>query len=519
MASGTRLSRRSFLSAAGAGVAGAGSLSELGVAYAQTRPALTVAIGGDVQTLDPHKVFSVIDYYLLANVFEGLYSHDENGNPVPGLAESVTVAPDGLSYDFVLRAGAKFHNGDPVTSEDIVFSWQRAAAPATRNPRANVLVANIAAVEPLDPRRVRLKLKSLDPSLLENVDAFWYIVPKKHMTSVGDEAFVRNPVGTGPFRFVRRQPNQSITIEGFSEHWGRQPQVGTVRLEIIPDDQARMAKIQTGEADIVTNLPAILAPEIEGSHDVKLVRGGGYNNVYVAINNRSKNPALAKKEVRQALNMAVDRPTLADAIVKGYARLWDLFCSPGIIGCDVKVEPYKYDPAAARRMLERAGFDFARPLNFVGLASGRLPQGTELVEGIAYFLDKVGVKTNINMLEYGAWAAVVGAREKDPNVDLVVTTLSDYNNDPSGRLLRSVYSNTTFSWYSNPEVDALLDGMNQFQSPTDREGYIRKLFAKLHDEAPAINLWSTDALYATRKNIAWKPTPATWPILWNVRKS
>src|SRR5262249_20323358 len=148
------LGRRTALALMAAGAAAHGL-----PALAQARPDLVVAIPTDGISLDPHKSSTAADYPVLNNIFEGLYGHDENGDLVPFLAESVKIGPDGLTYEFSLRRNAKFHNGDPVTAADVRFSWQRAIDPVLRNPRASALPANITDVQILDDHTAKLVLK------------------------------------------------------------------------------------------------------------------------------------------------------------------------------------------------------------------------------------------------------------------------------------------------------------------------------------------------------------------------
>jgi peptide/nickel transport system substrate-binding protein len=510
--------RAALLSGAGAAVAMAAGAAV--PARAQARPPLTVAIGTDLITQDPCRIAGGNDYFFFANVFEGLYGPDENGKPAPLLAESHAVSPDGLSYEFTLRPNARFHSGEPVTAEDVRFSWQRAVAPETRNPRASVLVANIADVEVLDQRRCRVKLKQRDASFLDNCGEYWYIISKKHAEAGGENPFDRQPIGTGPFAFVERRVRSYIKLRGFEQHWGRVPAFGEVTLKIIPDDQSRVAQVQTGESDIVTNVPPVLAAPLQRLPNVQVVRAPSFQNIYIAINALNGHPGLRRADVRRALNMAVDKAALLRATMLGFAQQLEQPCHPDIFGCDAQVTPYGYNPDRARQILAEAGFDFGRPLKLLGQGTGRVPQARETLQGVAAFLNRIGIRTEINMLDYGAWISVYGARQKDPSVDLVFANFTDYNGDPSGRLLRQVRTGATYSWYSNPEIDAMLDRMNDFASVEERRAFVRRLFARLHEEAPLIPLWTVDSIYGVGRGLSWKPTPnVSWPVLWNVRRA
>jgi peptide/nickel transport system substrate-binding protein len=490
------------------------------LAQTQAKPSLTVAVGTDATTMDPCRIAGGNDYFFFANVFEGLYGPDEKGQPAPLLAESHTVSPDGLNWEFTLRPNARFHTGEPVTADDVRFSWQRAVAPETRNPRASVLVANIKDVVVLDAQRCRVQLKRRDASFLDNCGEYWYIISRKHVEAGGENPFDRMPVGTGPFAFVERRIRSYIKLRGFDQHWGRVPAVGDVTLKIIPDDQSRVAQIQTGESDIVINVPPVLAAPLQRQPNVQIIRAPSFQNIYVAINALNGHPGLQRADVRRALNMAIDKPALLRATMLGFAQQIEQPCQVGVFGCDGPVTPDGFNPARAREILMQAGFDFNRPLRILGQGTGRVPQARETVQGVAAFLNRIGVRTELNMLDYGAWISIYGGREKDPNVDLVFANFTDYNADPSGRLLRQIRTGGAYSWYSNPEIDAQLDRMNDFASVEERRQFVQQLFARLHEEAPLITLWTVDSIYGAARSIRWTPTPnVSWPVLFNVAKA
>jgi peptide/nickel transport system substrate-binding protein len=209
---------------------------------------------------------------------------------------------------------------------------------------------------------------------------------------------------------------------------------------------------------------------------------------------------------------------MARATMLGFAPTTELLCQTGIFGCDATVTPYAFNANRARELLTQAGFDFNRPLRILGQGAGRVPQARETVQATATFLNRIGVRTEINIMDYGAWISIYGGREKDPNTDLIFANFTDYNADASGRLLRQIRSGSVYSWYSNPEMDAMLDRMNDFTSPEERGPFVRQIFQRLHEDQPIIPLWTTDSIYALRRSLQWKPTPnVSWPILFNMR--
>src|SRR5262249_7124232 len=192
------------------------------------------------------------------------------GNPMaPSLAESWSVSKDGLVYEFVLRKGVRFHNGDPVTAEDVKFSFDR-----YRGAGAAVLKARVASVDVVDQQRVRFRLKQpwLDFMVFYATPATGaaWVVPKKYIEKVGDEGFKKAPIGAGPYRFVASKPGVELTLEAFDGYWRKVPSVKTLVFRVIPDESTRLAALKRGEVDIAYSITGPLAEELKRSPGLKL---------------------------------------------------------------------------------------------------------------------------------------------------------------------------------------------------------------------------------------------------------
>ena len=490
---------------------------------AQTKPSLTVAMPVDLTTTDPHRISAGSDDNMLANVFETLYGINIDGSLTPVLAESVKISDDGLVYDFKLREGVTFHNGDPFTAEDVRYSWQRGIDPKILNQRGVVVLRNIADIEIVEPHRVRMKLKAADTSTLFNMEGTFYILDKKYMTEgEGREEATRKPMGTGPFSFVERRIGEYVKLAANEKHWGRVPHVKDVMMRVVPDSQARFALVQTGEADIVSSVPAFIASREGNAKDYKIIRGPGLVNLFMHINARGNNPDLRNPDVRRAFNMAIDKTALYKAITLGFATLHDgAPCGAAVFGCNPPPPGYGYNPEAAKKLLEAAKFDFSRPIRIVSPASGSIPQSRETAEAIAYSLQQIGIKTDLVIKEYGAWLAEdqQGKQPKDPKVDLVISRYPDYNVNPIARLRRSVMTDGISSWFSDADLDKMVDTLDTIQPEKERLEAAKKMWAKIHDLAPTIFLWSYDTIYAARSNIVWTPQFSNINyVLWNVVK-
>src|SRR5262245_56885822 len=244
------------------------------------------------------------------------------GQPMaPSLAESWTVSRDGLSYEFVLRKGVKFHNGEPVTAEDVKFSFER-----YRGTAAAAFKARIATVEVADAQHVRFRLKQPWPDFMTYygtpaTGAGW-IVPKKYLEKVGDDGFKRAPIGAGPYKFVSFNPGVELVLEANDQYWRKTPTVKTLVFRAVPDSSTRLAMLKRGEADVAFTFRGVLAEEIRRTPGLtlKAVNANVTEWLYFAEQWDAKSP-WADRRVRLAANLAIDRQTLNEAETLSLSRL------------------------------------------------------------------------------------------------------------------------------------------------------------------------------------------------------
>ena len=198
---------------------------------------------------DPAETSGIITPYMILYALHDAMVRPSPGNVMaPGLAESWTMSPDGLTYEFVLRKGVKFHNGEPVTAGDVKFSFERYRGVASKP-----LKESVAAIEIPDPSRVRIRLKKAWPDFLtfylNGTGASW-IVPKKYVEKVGDEGFKKAPIGAGPYRFVSFTPGVELVLDAFDQYWRKSPNVKRIVIKAIPDEATRLAALKRGEVDV-----------------------------------------------------------------------------------------------------------------------------------------------------------------------------------------------------------------------------------------------------------------------------
>src|SRR5438309_4672036 len=298
----------------------------------------------------------------LITPFMILYAlHDAMLKPMPGksmapsLAESWSMSPDGLIYELVLRKGPRFHNGDPVTAEDVKFSFER-----YRGISAKALKDRVASVDVVDAGHVRFRLKQPWPDFMTfygtpATGAGW-IVPKKYVEKVGDDGFKRHPVGAGPYRFVSFQPGVELVLEANESYWRKTPSVKRLILRSVPDDTTRLAMLKRGEADIAYSLRGPLGEEVRRTPGLTLKAAiPTFTEWLVFVEQWDPKSPWADRRVRLAANLAIDRKALNDSEYLGFAR-----ASSSIIPHEFQfywpAPPYPHDGKRAKALLAEAGY-------------------------------------------------------------------------------------------------------------------------------------------------------------------
>src|SRR5919197_5877954 len=299
----------------------------------------------------------------IATPFTFLYAlHDALVKPLPGndmapcLAESWRESPDGLVYEFKLREGLKFHNGEPFTAEDVKFSFQR-----YRGAAAKLLHERVKAVEVVDPHRVRFVLQAPWPDFLASyatpaTGAAW-IVPKRYIDKVGEEGFKRQPVGLGPYRFVRMNPGQELVLEANEQYWRKKPSIKRVVIKGVPDRTTRLAMLKTGEADIGYLMIGVEGETVRSDPKLRLAQVISSATWWLDFPEqwgKAKSP-WQDRRVRLAVNLALDRQAVNQAERLGFSRVTGSII-PSVMDFALRLDPYPYDPRQARRLLAEAGY-------------------------------------------------------------------------------------------------------------------------------------------------------------------
>ena len=330
--------------------------------------------------------------------------HDSLVKPLPGatlspsLAKSWTRSPDGLVYEFVLREELKFHNGDPITSEDVKFSFDRYKGSANA-----LLKARVAAVETPDPLRVRFRLKEAWPDFMiyyatAASGAAW-VLPKRYIEQVGDDGFKKNPVGAGPYKFVSFKPGLELVVEAVDTYWRKKPSVKRIVFRSVPEELTRAAMVKNGEADIAMLVRGAIASDLRKTPNITIKAPRLYFTNWLSFT-QQWDPASpwSKKEVREAASYALNRKGLIDGEFLGFAKPAGSIVPPGIQYARA-FPAQAYDPAKAKRMLADAGY----PNGFDGGDLTVDAGYATIAESVQADLQAVGIRLRLRSLERAAY--------------------------------------------------------------------------------------------------------------------
>jgi peptide/nickel transport system substrate-binding protein len=348
--------------------------------------------------LDPGETESAISPFLvLYAIHDALVKPMPAGALTPCLAESWSATADGLTYDFVLRA-AKFHNGDPVTADDVKFSFER-----YRGGAAALLKSKVKEVRVLDARRVRFVLNEPWPDFMTfygtTATGAGWIVPRKYVERVGDDGFKRAPIGAGPYRLLSSTPGVELVLEAFDGYWRKPPAVKRVVLRSIPDETTRAAALKRGDADVVYNLSGAVADDIRRTPGLKLA-AQRTNAVFFLdfVDQWDPRSPWHDKRVRLAASTAVDRKAINDAEFLGFAGLTNNVV-PRHMEFALPLDPPAFDPRRARQLLAEAGY----PNGFDAGDFTPNPPYFSMAEAIVANLGAVGIRTRMRTLERAAF--------------------------------------------------------------------------------------------------------------------
>lgn len=468
------------------------------VAIARDKDTLVIAQGVDPTTLDPQNHMETPAWNVIYNIFDQPLQRDANIKMEPLLAESYKVVND-LTWEFKLRKGIKFHNGEDFNAAAVKFTLERMADPKNKL-RQTVFQGVIDRVDVMDDTTVRIVTKKPYPVMDAMLCIYGQPIPPKYFQEKGPAHFGLNPIGTGPYKFVKWIKDDQILLEANENYWRGAPKIKKVIFRPIPEATTRVAGLQTQELDLIVNIPPHLARLMDWKGRSFVSKAPSVRVIFMAFD-MTKGGPVADKRVRQAIAYGINMENNIKKILEGNGVLLGSPLTDKHFGYDPTIKPYPYDPEKAKKLLAEAGY--ANGFDFVfNSPIGRYLNDKEIAEAAVGDLRKIGINATVKAHEWGNYmnnmmyahnaypAYLLGWGNTSFDADFTINPLMH-----TGMIL----SNVSF-----PKLDGLLDQGISTMDPKKRKQIYSEACKFIKDEVPWGLTYQQIDIYGVNERVNWK---------------
>ncbi|HWI47378.1 MAG TPA: ABC transporter substrate-binding protein [Rummeliibacillus sp.] len=452
---------------------------------------ITVRVNDDPDFLDPHKATASISFQMLLNMFEGLMAPETDGSLKPAIAESYELSKDGLTYTFKIRDGVKFHNGETVKVDDIKYSFERLMGKNGEKPLSSNF-KNVDSISAPDDKTFVIKLKEPNSNFLYSLTALQSAVLPKSNNGKHNE----NPIGTGPFKFVKYSPGANLVLAKNPDYWRKGlPYLDKVTFAFQSDDQAAVMSLLSNEVDL-TSVPGHRLPEVEKNYNVTHQNN---NSSLIITFNEDRKP-FNNLKVRQAINIAINKQDIIDSVFSGYATRTGSNMSPamGDYYKDGLQNVYDVDIEKAKNLLKEAGYSNGFKTTIT--VSSHNQMYSNIAQIAVENLKKIGIDAKIKVVEWSIWLDRVYF-----NRDYDMTTI-DLTGRPSAYEILNDYISTNdgenFFRFKNKEFDKVMaDVLKESDTKKQIELYQRAQEI-LTEQSPAVYIADYQILWGSNKKVS-----------------
>jgi len=462
---------------------------------------LTICTYSPVVSLDPTNYRSRDTQIVLKNMFDSLTTRDADMNVVPQLAQSWQALTD-TTWELTLRRGVKFQNGADFTAEDVKFTLERVIKEGVLDGGTSSrksLLGPLTGVKIINEYTVQLETET-PWAILPLMLSLQEIVPKKYMEAAGSQGFQNNPVGTGPFKFVRAEGDNVLILERFDEYYGGSPEIPPVQtapvkyllFKTVPDKIELIAMLKKGECDIINQVSPEAIRILQPLPGIEVLSCPATRSYFAEIN--SVKPPFNDQRIRLAMNYAVDIQAVVDHILQGQGEALPTVLLPNAFAYNAFLKPYPYNPKLAKELLHDAGFPEGRSITINCIKGDR-----QFASIIASFLTRVGVKSVITVVD--SWRPKTVGPESP--WDIFIGSWGNSTLDPVGILVPKFKSGGrgNFSGYSNAEVDTLLAQAEATIDPQLREQSYKKIQEIIYNDVPMIFGYAAEEFYGVNERV------------------
>jgi peptide/nickel transport system substrate-binding protein len=475
-------------------------------AYAQPTQ-IVISQPAEATTMDPGRSTQVLTVNYFINLYDTLTRWDTALQLQPGLATSWKTVND-TTWEFTLRPGVRFHDGAPLTAEDVKATLERNLLPGKTVVTPGF--TTIEAVQIASPTVIRIITKKTDPLIpVRMAQMGSQILPARLTTDDGVKELARRPIGSGAYRFVEWVKDERLVMEANRDWWGwegKAPAFERVVWKPIPDEFPRIVALEKGEADIITNVPPDRMKGIADGRGTRIVTVPASRFVVLSMN--TMQPPLSDKRVRQAMTYALDVPAIIKNLYAGMGKPFSGGVADTDFGYNAALKPYPYDPAKAKALLAQAGYANGIDV-IVHSGMGTMVNDKALIETVVDMWSRVGIRGRIEMMEMGTRQRMLNDRAVPPSGLLLGNPQSTLL-DADGALWR-IFHPSGFNgkyWAGNQPGQRFHDLMEQARyslDPKKRKALYAEATAIIHEEKPWVELFQEVVVYGTSRRVTFKP--------------
>lgn len=458
---------------------------------------MTIAVNAEIISLDPHDLSDTLSISATSTMYEGLYGYKLDMSLEPVLATSYEASDDGLEYTFTIREGVTFHDGTPLNAEAVKYNFDRVLDPEKNlKKRRNLL--HVIKNEVIKGNTVKLTLDAPYAPMLDRIASIKMISPaalKEH----GEQGIITNPVGTGAYVFESWTPGDKMIVRTNANYWKAGPSIDTLSFKPVTENGARIAMLQTGDADFIYPMPTEQVKVVQSDDNIQLIEGSSTIARFAFINMSKE--MFKDARVRQAMNYAVDKKAYAKVVKSGYAVPLTSHV-PSSINYQVPQAEYAYDVGKAKALMAEAGYPDGFKCHIWA------PNDTENMKGMQFInqqLAQIGIDVEVVPMEEGTLSAAIYSPQtpEESEVNMWYVSWSAFDIDgATNRLFHSTNIPPTapnVSYYMSPEADALIDAGATEVDPEKRAKLYSELQSVIWNDAPWIFLGS-DVLLSAKRN-------------------
>jgi len=509
-----------------------------------TDKSVTIAMTGDVNTWNPWYYNEIVANTIQRHVFDSLVDVDNDLQQIPSLATEWSTPDGGATWDFTLREGVTFTNGNPFNADDVVYSFERCIALAKGWADATATIAEVQKIDDYHVRFVCAGVDAILPASVKNI----MIIDKETTENLDDAALddPANVVGTGRYKLTEYVRDDHTTLVLNENYWGEKPEVEKVTFRAIPNDGTRTASLIGKEVDLIMNVPVTDVANLETKDYLHVESmpsiGVMFYNLAQSEEDPSKDAAMPMKspdgsnplrlvDVRKAIVLAINNDELVEKVQNGYAVVAPTCVPEGFNGYNPNLKDYGYDPAKAEELLDGAGYprqsDGYRFEITLDCTNDRYINDAATATAIAGYLDKVGIKCNVNSMSRSVFFSYVRIHDETDNSHFIQAGWSElsgesvllardlvYGTDLQGRVKEN-YGGANRGYYNNPKVNELIDQALATADYDERDAIMQEVWQIVYDEVGMFTTFFTSDVYANNTRVNFTPRKDQFILAWN----